>query len=182
MLSEESFFHQTNLTMSTQNLFSLFSILLMLFVSSTIYSQDMLKTFEMEFGGEKVMATRDVDTQLLGSYVQSGGKCKRMFTFSEGENDSYILTQTLIDGKEKSYEWNHNHKQAIEWGILTVDNKVAYMQVKEYSEGNMVTYTGVVILYKDLKTQTYKDILLYKVNGNLVLGGFATKVTEVVAN
>ena len=161
---------------------SFISFLLLLLLSTTTNGQDMLKTFEMQFNGEKVMATRDVDTQLLGTYIQNGGKCKRMFVFGEGADDSYILTQTLSADKGKTYDWDPNNKQTIEWGVLTVDNKVVYMQVKEYSEGNMVTYTGVVVIYKDPKTQTYKDMLLYKVNGNLVLGGFATKVTEVVAN
>lgn len=161
---------------------SLLSLLLLMLISTAIYSQERLTTFEMEFDGEKVLATQDVDVRLLGTYIQKEGKCKRMFAFGKDQEESYTLTQTINDPFSKSYDWDPNQKQSILWGVLTVEGKLAYMQVSEFEDGNMRTYTGIVIIYKDLKTQKYKDMLLYEVNGNLVLGGFATKVTEVVAN
>jgi len=154
----------------------------LLFASAATYGQETLNTFEMEFDGEKVMATQDIDPQFLGTYMQKGGKCKRMFALGTETEESYILTQTESDPFSDKYDWDPKNKKAIEWGVLTINNEIVYMQVKEYSEGHMKTFTGIVILYKNLETQKYKDVLLYKVNGNLVLGGFATKVTEVVAN
>ncbi len=148
----------------------------LLFCANTVTAQNS----KMEYDGEEVEVTQNIDSRFLGTYIQNEGKRKQLFHLGQNGEESYILIQSLNDTKKM--EWNADEKVAIEWGAMLVDGQPVLMQVKEFADGTMKTFTGILIIYKDNKTNTYKDTLLYEVNGSLVLGGFATKVTEVVAN
>jgi len=154
---------------------SLCSLLLVLFFTAKA------QQLEVEYNDEKVLLTQDIDERFLGTYIQSEGKRKLLYKLDKVGAESYFIAQTY-SSNDTPFAWNVNDKQNLEWGALLQDGKPAYMQVKEFGNGEMKTYTGLVIIYKDLKTQKYKDMLLYEVNGTLLLGGLATKVSEIVSN
>lgn len=172
--------HHNLKTMSAQ-INILFALLLtVIFSTSTAFGQDSLRTFPMQYEGAEVMATQDISTQLLGVYIQRKGRNKCMYKLGKNSEESYILVQSV--NEDETFEWNPENKKSIEWGILTYKGKLAYMKVREFSDGKMNVYPGLVVVYKDLKTQTYKDMLLYEVKGKLTLDGIATKVSEMVSN
>jgi hypothetical protein len=146
-----------------------------------LFSVAKAQSVEVEYNDEKVLLTQNIDERFLGTYTKNEGKRKLLYKLDKAGSESYSITQ-IYDNNDKAFAWDVNEKQNLEWGALLQNGQPAYMQVKEFENGEMKTYKGLVIIYKDLKTQKYKDMLLYEVNGTLVLGGLATKVSETVSN
>lgn len=157
------------------------NIALHIFLFLLLFSAVKAQSIEVEYNDEKVLLTQNIDERFLGTYTKNEGKCKLLYKLDKVGSESYSITQ-IYENNDKPFAWDVNAKQNLEWGVLLQNGQPAYMQVKEFENGEMKTYKGLVIIYKDLKTQKYKDMLLYEVNGTLVLGGLATKVSETVSN
>lgn len=159
-------------------LFTFFFLLLL--GTANAQEQETLDVFEMEYEGEVVQVTQQIDSHILGTYMQNEGKNTKIYQLDAAGEESFILTRYPEDPFEKKSK--KEKKQEIEWGVLTQNGQPAYLRIQEFEDGKMQTYKGLIIIFKDLKTEKYRDFLLYEVNGKLVLGGIATKISTMVAN
>jgi hypothetical protein len=167
--------------MKTTFFITFFSICL-LFLAQNGFAQDNVEIdlFEMEYEGEPVQVTQSVDSHILGTYMQQEGKNTKIYQLGTAGEESFILTQFPKDPFEKKNQ--KEIKQEIQWGILTANGQPAFLRVQEFEDGKMKTYKGLVVIIQDLKTEQYRELLLYEANGKLVLGGIATKVSTMVSN
>ena len=135
------------------------------------YSQD-FTTFAMQFEGEEVQATQNIDSKYLGAYLQDKGS--RKYQYNLQKNGSFYLEQTNND-------WNTANQKPIEWGVLVNGNEIAKAFVTVDVEGVAKKYEATIIIIRNATTSEYSYYNLYERDGSIYLDE-AVKVSEVAKN
>lgn len=144
----------------------------LIFVALSVFSFAQSASFEMEFEGEKVMATQNIDEKFLGTYRQDQGA--RQYQYSIKNEGSFYLAKN-------NEGWNSDNKQAIEWGVMTQDGQIVKAKLTDFDGSETTTYEAMILLVRDVQTSKYTYYNLYEHNGNIYLDE-ASKLNEVAKN
>jgi hypothetical protein len=146
--------------------------------ANTIFAQD-INTFTLNQDGKDLVVTQNIDASFLGYYTKNAGKQKWEFgLFNNGK--SFFFKQTLSDPFNKEYDWDDTKKEAIQWGVLVEDGKIATRTVSEYKNGEIQNYQAMVLVYQTNNTEKTYDVLLFEKDGAFHLE--STTKTNVVAS
>lgn len=132
--------------------------------------------FQLEYEGEQVYATAQVDQRYMGEYTQSKGRTDQHFMIKISDGESYVIRKS---DPEKS--WDLESRKEIDWGLLcNAEGKPLVLKLQEFSDGAMHTYPAMIFVYKTTEERAYASKMLSLRNGQLFLDE-APKVDTVAA-
>lgn len=132
--------------------------------------------FQLEYEGEQVYATAQVDQRYMGEYTQSKGKVNQHFMIKISDGESYIIRKS-----DSNKSWDLESREELDWGLLcNAEGKPLVLKLQEFSDGSMHTYPAMIFVYKTSEEGGYVSKTLSLRNGALFLDE-APKVDAVAA-
>ena len=147
---------------------TLTTLFLFFFGLSAISAQE-ISTFNMEYEGEAVEATRDVPSLYFGNYVKTKDADGWMFSLQYEMDKSYQLTAERTDPLAEEYTWHLEDREAINWGVLVRNGQIAQSYVYKLEQGKTKKYEAMVFLYQNIETGEYDYKTLYEKEGQFYL-------------